>query len=202
MVAEDPVQKEIDTLVKGHPVVLFMKGTPQMPQCGFSATVVGILDDMLPGYQTVDVIARPEIRSGIKEYSEWPTVPQLYVDGEFVGGCDIITEMAGSGELYETLGVEVPDVAEPSIEITDNAKAVFADAPCSDDQGIRLGINKQFRYDLNVGPINAHDFRVESNGITLTIDRMSAARADGITIDYETDGPQSGFQIKNPNEPT
>ena len=201
MVSEDPVQNEIDTLVKSHPVVLFMKGTPQMPQCGFSAKLVGILDDMLPGYQTVDVIARPEIRAGIKEYTEWPTVPQLYVDGEFVGGCDIVSEMAGTGELYETLGVEVPDVAEPKIEITDNARDVFADAPCSNDQGIRLGVSKQYQYDLNVAPINAYDFRVESNGITLTIDRMSAPRADGIIIDYETDGPQSGFRIKNPNEP-
>ncbi|MBW1884160.1 MAG: Grx4 family monothiol glutaredoxin [Deltaproteobacteria bacterium] len=202
MVSEDPVQNEIDTLVKSHPVVLFMKGTPQMPQCGFSAKIVGILDDMLPSYETVDVIARPEIRSGIKEYTQWPTVPQLYVAGDFVGGCDIITEMVGTGELYETLGVEVPDVAEPKIEITDNARDVFADAPCSNDQGIRLGINKQFQYELNVGPINAHDFCVESNGITLVIDRMSASRADGITIDFETDGPQSGFRIKNPNEPS
>jgi monothiol glutaredoxin len=110
--------------------------------------------------------------------------------------------MVGTGELYETLGVEIPDVAEPKIEITDNAREVFADAPCSNDQGIRLAVSKQFQYDLNVGPINAHDFRVESNGITLTIDRMSASRADGITIDFETDGQQSGFRIKNPNEPT
>jgi monothiol glutaredoxin len=181
--------------------VLFMKGTPQAPQCGFSAQCVGILDDMLPTYETVDVIARPDIRSAIKEYTQWPTVPQLYVGGDFVGGCDIVTEMAGTGELYGALGVDVPEVAEPVIEITDNAKDVFADAPCSNDQGIRLGISKQFQYDLNVGPINAHDFRVESNGITLTIDRMSAQRANGITIDFETDGQQSGFRIKNPNEP-
>lgn len=103
MVSDDPVQNEIDTLVKSHPVVLFMKGTPQMPQCGFSAQCVGILDDMLQSYETVDVIARPEIRSGIKEYTQWPTVPQLYVGGVFVGGCDIITEMHNSGELAPLL---------------------------------------------------------------------------------------------------
>ncbi len=201
MTERDPVQTEIDELVKAHPVVLFMKGNPQMPQCGFSAKVVGILDDVLDGYQTVDVISRPEVRTGIKEYSQWPTVPQLYVKGEFVGGCDIITEMAGTGELYEALGVTLPEVSEPKVEITDAARDVFADAPCSDDMGIRLGISKQFQYELNVGPITANDFKVESNGVTLAIDRMSASRADGIVIHFETDGAQSGFRIKNPNEP-
>jgi monothiol glutaredoxin len=202
MVSEDPVQNEIETLVKSHPVVLFMKGTPHMPQCGFSAKVVGILDDVLDAYETVDVIARPEIRTGIKEYSQWPTVPQLYVNGEFAGGCDIITEMAGTGELYEALGIELPEVAEPTIEITDSAKEVLADAPCSDDQKIRLGVNKQYQYEFNVGPVSANDFLVESNGITLAIDRMSAQRANGIVVDFETDGAQSGFRIKNPNEPS
>ncbi|MCP5040391.1 MAG: Grx4 family monothiol glutaredoxin [bacterium] len=202
MAPEDPVQVEIADLVKNNDVVLFMKGTPQMPQCGFSATVVGILDDVLDGYRTVDVLSRPEIRSGIKDYTQWPTVPQLYVKGEFVGGCDIITEMAGNGELYETLGVALPEVCEPSIEITDRAREVFADAPRADDQGIRLSISKQFQYQLGVGPINDTDFRVTSNGITLTIDRMSATRANGLAIDFEGDGAQSGFRVKNPNEPS
>ncbi len=201
MASEDPVQQEIDELVKSNDIVLFMKGNPQMPQCGFSATVVGILEDVLDEYHTVDVLSRPEIRSGIKEYTQWPTVPQLYVKGEFVGGCDIITEMANSGELYDTLGVELPEVSEPSITITDSARDVFADAPCPDDQGIRLTISKQYQYQLGVGPINANDFRVSSNGITLTIDRMSATRADGLTVDFENAGGQSGFRINNPNEP-
>lgn len=201
MVSEDPIQNEIENLVKNNPVVLFMKGTPAMPQCGFSAKVVGILDDVLDGYETVDVIARPEIRSGIKEYTQWPTVPQLYVNGEFLGGCDIILEMAGTGELYESLGIELPEVAEPKIEITDRAREVFADAPCADEEGIRLHVSKQFHYEFNVGPINAQDFRVESNGITLVIDRMSASRANGIKVDFETSGAKSGFRIHNPNEP-
>ncbi len=201
MASEDPVQQEIDELVKNNPVVLFMKGTPQMPQCGFSATVIGILEDVIDDYHTVDVLSRPEIRDGIKEYTQWPTVPQLYVKGEFVGGCDIITEMAGTGELYETLGVQLPEVSEPSVKITDAARDVFADAPCPDEQGIRLTINKHFQYQLGVGPINANDFRVGDNGITLTIDRMSAGRADGLAIDFESDGAQSGFRINNPNEP-
>jgi len=99
----DATRERIDGLVKGHPVMLFMKGNRQRPQCGFSATVVQILDSLLPEYQTVDVLADPEIREGIKEYSSWPTVPQLYVSGEFQGGCDIVIEMYQNGELQEKL---------------------------------------------------------------------------------------------------
>jgi len=99
----DSTRARIDGLVKGHPVMLFMKGNRQRPQCGFSATVVQILDSLLPEYQTVDVLADPEIREGIKEYSSWPTVPQLYVSGEFQGGCDIVIEMYQNGELQEKL---------------------------------------------------------------------------------------------------
>ena len=90
---------QIDTTVKGHDVVLFMKGTKSMPQCGFSSRVVGVLNFMGVDYTDVNVLADDTIRQGIKDYSDWPTIPQLYVKGEFVGGCDIITEMTLSGEL-------------------------------------------------------------------------------------------------------
>ena len=95
----DPTHARIQSLIDGQDVVLFMKGHRQMPQCGFSAQVVQILDTMLPEYQTVNVLEDPEIRQGIKDFSNWPTIPQLYVRGEFVGGCDIITEMYQTGEL-------------------------------------------------------------------------------------------------------
>ena len=91
----------IETLVKGHKVVLFMKGSALFPQCGFSSKAVSILDDLGVKFETVDVLQDPEIRAGIKDYSDWPTVPQLYVDGEFVGGSDIMTEMYRNGELSE-----------------------------------------------------------------------------------------------------
>lgn len=90
MALDPELRSELDQLTKDHRVVLFMKGTPRAPQCGFSARVVGILDDLLEDYRTIDVLSRPEIRNGIKEYSNWPTIPQLYVNGEFVGGCDIV----------------------------------------------------------------------------------------------------------------
>ncbi|MGH1453066.1 MAG: Grx4 family monothiol glutaredoxin [Paracoccaceae bacterium] len=89
----------IDDTVKTNDVVLFMKGTKDMPQCGFSQRVAGVLNYMGIEYADVNVLADEEIRQGIKDYSDWPTIPQLYVKGEFVGGCDIITEMTLSGEL-------------------------------------------------------------------------------------------------------
>ena len=103
MSSDPTTQEKISTLVKSTPVMLFMKGTPQMPQCGFSAQVVAILDRVAPSYSTFDVLSDPAVREGIKEFSRWPTIPQLYVRGEFVGGCDIITEMFQTGELGETL---------------------------------------------------------------------------------------------------
>jgi len=92
-------QTTIETTVKSNDVVLFMKGTKSMPQCGFSSRVAGILNFMGIEYQDVNVLADADIRQGIKDYSDWPTIPQLYVKGEFVGGCDIVTEMTLSGEL-------------------------------------------------------------------------------------------------------
>jgi monothiol glutaredoxin len=97
------VNARIDTLVKQSDVVLFMKGTALFPQCGFSSRAVAILDHLGVAFQTVDVLQDPEIRQGIKDYSDWPTVPQLYVKGEFVGGSDIMMEMFEAGELQQLL---------------------------------------------------------------------------------------------------
>jgi monothiol glutaredoxin len=96
----------IDQLVKSNDVVLFMKGTALFPQCGFSSRAVAILDRLGAKYEAVDVLQDPEVRAGIKEYSDWPTIPQLYVKGEFVGGSDIMMEMFESGELQQLLGTE------------------------------------------------------------------------------------------------
>jgi monothiol glutaredoxin len=93
----------IDEIVGRNDVVLFMKGTALFPQCGFSSRAIAILDHLGVGYETVDVLQDPEIRQGVKEYSDWPTVPQLYVKGEFVGGSDIMMEMYEAGELQQLL---------------------------------------------------------------------------------------------------
>ena len=97
------IEQFIDNEVKGNNVVLFMKGTPQFPMCGFSAQVVQILDHLGVPYKGLNVLESDELRQGIKAYSEWPTVPQLYVKGEFVGGCDIVREMFQAGELQALL---------------------------------------------------------------------------------------------------
>ena len=101
----------IEELIAKNRVVLFMKGNKSFPQCGFSSRVVQILKNEGVDFETVNVLADPEIRQGIKEYSNWPTIPQLYVDGKFVGGCDIVTEMHQNGELSQELtaaGVKRP----------------------------------------------------------------------------------------------
>ncbi len=104
--AADRIRQEIDT----YDVVLFMKGTPVFPQCGFSAAVVQILTEVGVKFKSVDVLMEPDVREGIKHFSNWPTVPQLYVKGEFAGGCDIIREMHETGELRQYLnekGIEL-----------------------------------------------------------------------------------------------
>jgi monothiol glutaredoxin len=101
--AQNPAVARIDTIVKSHDVVLFMKGTKFFPQCGFSARAIGILQQAGAKFETVDVLADPDIRQGVKDYSSWPTIPQLYIRGEFVGGSDIMMSMHESGELQKKL---------------------------------------------------------------------------------------------------
>jgi monothiol glutaredoxin len=99
----DPAHARISEIVTANPVVLFMKGTPFFPQCGFSSTAITILERLGVAFETVDVLADMEIRQGIKSYSDWPTIPQLYIGGEFVGGSDIMMEMYQAGELTDLL---------------------------------------------------------------------------------------------------
>jgi monothiol glutaredoxin len=101
--AAKSTQERIDEIVKGSPVVLFMKGTPNFPMCGFSARVAQVLGSVGVPYQAVNVLADPEIREGVKAYGNWPTIPQLYVKGELIGGCDITMDLFQSGELATML---------------------------------------------------------------------------------------------------
>jgi monothiol glutaredoxin len=210
MTLSDPMRQQIENLVSSNRVVLFMKGNRRFPQCGFSATVVGILDQHLSSYETVNVLADPQIRDGIKAYSEWPTIPQLYVAGKFVGGCDIVREMQASGELEQLLGGtkaqgpggEAAPEAPPKITVTPAAAAAFqAAAADAGDDVLRLEVSPQFQYDLFFGPRQDGDIEVATSGLTLRIDRKSARRADGLSIDF-VDGPSgAGFKLENPNEP-
>lgn len=103
--ADNKIFEEIDLLVQNNDVVLFMKGSAKFPQCGFSASVVAALNNLGVEFRDVNVLENMELRSAIKEYSDWPTIPQLYVKGEFIGGSDIVREMLETGELQQVLGI-------------------------------------------------------------------------------------------------
>jgi monothiol glutaredoxin len=193
---------QLQGLVRSNDVVLFMKGNRHFPQCGFSATVIGILDELTSGYQTVNILQDAAVRDGMKEFSSWPTFPQLYVKGEFVGGCDIVKSLHASGELQKLLGVEAKPVQAPRVTMTAAAAAAFKEGAA--DAGadvLRLEIDPRFDCDLHFGPRKATDLEATSSGVALYVDRASASRADGITIDF-IEGPRGkAFKIDNPNEP-
>ncbi len=199
----EEMRTRLQGLIAADEVVLFMKGTRARPQCGFSASVVQVLDELVPSYRTVDVLADPEVRDGIKELSAWPTIPQLYVRGEFVGGADIVREMHGSGELEGLLGVTRKPVTPPRITVTPRAAAVFreATADAGPDDAIRLSISPRFEHDLGVEAARPGDVVVEVEGLRFVLDRLSAGRAEGLRFDYVEQGGQAGFKIENPNAP-
>ncbi|MEZ4215423.1 MAG: Grx4 family monothiol glutaredoxin [Myxococcota bacterium] len=204
MSLDDALREQLSDLIAAHPVTLFMKGTRQQPQCGFSNTVVRILDTLVPDYQTVDVLSNPDIREGIKLFSSWPTIPQLYVRGEFVGGCDIVQEMFESGELATALGVSLPDGAAPAIEISDEAAEQLRAAVAQQSgpgRGLHLAVDARFQANLFIGPVGGNEVAVESNGVRLLLDPVSAARADGIRMDVVSTPQGPGFKIHNPNAP-
>ncbi len=195
-------RSKIDGLVKNNTVVLFMKGSPQAPRCGFSAQVAGILNELLPSYASVDVLADAEIREAVKEYSDWPTIPQLYVKGEFVGGCDIVRDMYRNGDLQKMLGIEQAPITPPSITITDSAKdALLAAQKDAGGEPLHLAVDERFASSLDVGPREAHEMEVTSNGVVIYVDRATAKRSQGLVIDFVDSDGRKGFKIDNPNAP-
>jgi monothiol glutaredoxin len=199
---DQATQDELATLVRSDHVVLFMKGNRSSPQCGFSAAVVEILDRYVPDYTTVNVLADPAIREGIKKYGDWPTIPQLYVGGELVGGADIVRQLDADGELVAALGQAVKAIEAPAVTITDAAAAIFRQASAEGDRDdeLRVTIDSAFRHDLSLGPSQERDVVVITNGIKLVFDPASARRAGGLVIDY-VESPQAGFKMENPNAP-
>ncbi len=198
---DSQLKQEIDELVSNHAVVLFMKGSKNFPQCGFSATVVNILKQSgVRDFKDVNVLSRAELRDGIKEYANWPTVPQLYVKGEFVGGCDIVKELFASGELFDVLGVEKPEIKAPNVLLSVAARAAVLAASEGASGNLRIEISPQFEYSLSIDDEKEGDFKLAVQGLTLLMDRQSATRADGLSIDFVEDG-DGGFKLDNPNEP-
>ena len=203
--APQTVSEKIQALIAADRVVLFMKGVRRAPKCGFSAAVVELLDEWIDDYATVDVLADAELREGVKAFSDWPTIPQLYVAGEFVGGADILRELDQSGELAAALGVDPAALASPDITITAAAveqfEAAFAGSDIDEGDMLRLTIDARYRNDLAIGPRRAGDLAVEASGLTLLMDRKTARRARGMTIDFVETAEGAGFKIENPNAP-
>jgi monothiol glutaredoxin len=112
----NPMREQIQAVIDENPVILFMKGTPDQPMCGFSARTVAILQSVGQPFAAVNILPDPRIRQELSAVSNWPTIPQLFIDGEFVGGCDIVTEMYESGELQQALGLENAAQGEPAPE--------------------------------------------------------------------------------------
>src|SRR5690242_20072507 len=151
----DPaIKQKIDQLVAQDSVVLFMKGTRSFPQCGFSASVVNILNTLIPKYATVNVLADPDVRGGMKEYSDWPTFPQLFIKGEFVGGADIVRQMYETGELEKKLGDLVVAAKPPQLTVTARAAAELSAALKDGSPGdvIHVTITPSWEHQLDLGP--------------------------------------------------
>jgi monothiol glutaredoxin len=200
----DPaLRARIESLLAANPVVLFMKGNPRAPQCGFSAKAVGALDATGATYAHVDVLADPEIREGIKAYGDWPTIPQLYIGGELVGGSDIILQMAGSGELHGALSLPPPDRTPPQITITAAAAAMLkqAIADAGDGYALQVDVDGAFNARLQLAQRDEAAIATEVDGIRAQFDLASAQRARGMTIDWADDERGRGLVIDNPNAP-
>jgi monothiol glutaredoxin len=197
----ETVKTQLEGLINKSKVVLFMKGNKHFPQCGFSAQVVSILKETGTPFETVNVLSDPAVRDGIKEYSSWPTIPQLYIGGEFIGGCDIVKEMYASGDLQKKLGVEQKPVAAPRVSFDDGAVKAIMAADEGGDDVLRLEIGPQYQYDLYFGPKKAGDIEVVANGLTVCFDAASAKKADGLRISWVETSDGGAFRIDNPNEP-
>ncbi len=202
MSLSDSTREQIENIIQKDRVVLFMKGTPQAPMCGFSSKTVGLLDSILSDYSSVDVLQDQEIREGIKVFSNWPTIPQLYIDGELVGGCDIVSAMFNSCEIHEMLGIEAPDRTPPEVTITDAASEKIREAMAGHEGiGLHFSIDAGWQSTFNVAPAEGHEVKVVANGITFLFDLASAQRAKGAVIDWKESMEGEGLTINLPQAP-
>ncbi|MCA9673547.1 MAG: Grx4 family monothiol glutaredoxin [Kofleriaceae bacterium] len=203
MTLSPDLRQRIEQILGSDDVVLFMKGTRSFPQCGFSARVVGILNTLVPKYTTVNILTDPDIRQGMKEFSDWPTFPQLYVKGELLGGADIVASLHESGDLATKLGATTAAAPTPTIAISPPAAEQLKGALGDGSPGdvIHLTIDERFEPALDLGPSEPSAVKVQAAGLVIELDRMSAARADGVSIDFVEGPTGAGFRIDNPNRP-
>lgn len=202
MALTDHARKTITDLLDNNRVVLFMKGSPSMPQCGFSAKATGILGSLLGDYATFNVLEDEEVREGIKEFGQWPTIPQLYVDRELIGGSDIINEMFGSGELHDVLGLEQPDRTPPTFTISEAAaNAIRQSVPDQGSEVLHFAINDHWQGEFMLQPATGHEIRAEASGIELHMDPMTAQKARDMHIDWIETMQGSGLSVDLPMAP-
>ncbi len=201
--ALDPTTRQrIADLIASDKVVLFMKGTRTAPQCGFSATTVGILDGLVSDYTTFNVLEDQAIREGIKAFSEWPTIPQLYIDEEFVGGCDIVKQLFNAGDLHEALNLPPPDRTPPEITLLDTAVEMMRSGlQANPGLAVHLQIDGRWQHNFTLGPAEGHEIVAESNGISVHMDPGTAQRARGLKVDVTETLQGTVLQIENPNAP-
>jgi monothiol glutaredoxin len=199
---DDQTRSAIESLLRDNRVVLFMKGNRAQPQCGFSAKTTAALDMLLPEYVTINVLEYPAVREGIKEYSNWPTIPQLYVDGELIGGSDIIQEMMATGELADVLGLDKPAAPAPNITISEDAAAAIRNALQSQpNMALNLQIDAGWSHALSLAPAKPDAIIARSGDIELQLDAWSAERAEGLRIGMEKQLAGTRFVFDNPNAP-
>ncbi|MDH3714799.1 MAG: Grx4 family monothiol glutaredoxin [Gammaproteobacteria bacterium] len=202
MSLDEATRQRIDSLIGSNRVVLFMKGTPQQPQCGFSATTVGILDTLVPDYASVNVLEDQQIREGIKVYSDWPTIPQLYIDQEFMGGCDVVKQMFNSGDLHTALGAEAPDRTPPEIALSDEAAKMMRDVlDGQPGMAAHLSIDARWQHNFALGPVEGHEVKSLANGVDIYMDVVTAQKARGMKVEVTESLQGTGFRIDNPNAP-
>jgi monothiol glutaredoxin len=199
----DPqLHERIDQQVRSARVVLYMKGSPRQPMCGFSAKTAGILDSLLDDYVSIDVLQDEDIREGIKAYGQWPTIPQLYVDGELVGGCDIVSDMFNSGELHDLFGLEKPDRTPPEITITPKAAEKIREAMAGHEGiSLHLQIDPDFQARFQLAPAQGNEIATDAGGIQVLFDVASAQRAKGAAIDWVETVQGEGLSINLPGAP-
>lgn len=199
----DQATQRIEQMLNENPVFLFMKGTPQTPMCGFSSNTVKILKDLIgEGFASFNVLEDPEIREGIKAYGQWPTIPQLYVNKELIGGNDIISEMFNTGELHELLNLTQPDRTAPTISISDEAlNHIKEGLKDMGDHQLFLSVDEEFNTRFSLEKPKGYEIIADVGDLKVYMDIGTAKRSNGVEISWVDELQGSGLRIKNPNEP-
>ncbi len=186
--------EQVEAAISSDDVVVFMKGTREAPSCGFSAQIVEVLNHLLPNYSTFDVRNDPLLRQAVKSRSGWPTFPQLYIRGEFVGGSDIAKELFVTGELAARLGLARTELPDPELRVS--RPALDALERLAAGEPIRLELDAQGDANLSVSTKQPSDIEIPVERVRFVLDVLTASRVDGLRIDYVSE--PGGFVLTRP----